>query len=169
MSQSQDLNPEEPHPAEDLCLDEELGEIQRQLCDDADRLHALFPVRDAKRLEAFVSASLTPSVSKQEGVDRTGVSRSPVPSGSRRSGKWTRVALTACLGAGLVGAMMWVVKPAAKDSPDEPVASQQAPEAGVKATPASITSLPTEFLNASQPELEALYDLMPKGNVSVEY
>lgn len=167
---------------EDFLIDGELQEIEKQLMADADHMHSLYPSMNSRRLEDLVSKCLieakeyqshenqprksnATAVQKQAaGIGRT---HSNVQGGSR-VGKWIQFSSVVSLCV-VVASIVFVWNLPTSNESNQTAESSSTDSDWVVTRPVSLEEMPREILNASQPELEAIYDMMPTENVSVEF
>lgn len=173
---------------DDYVLDAELKEIQAQLESDANHLQSLYPPCHSGQLDQLIQRCMdaaeapaanrdlenqnlvpehlvSPSSSTQK---TTAVDSNPNGMLSRR-GRLYQFASAICIMTLLVGSIAYLWNRPHRELIEEPIVSRHT-EPEVFLVPAvSVSSMPPELMNASQPELEALYDEMPSESVSIEY
>lgn len=162
---------------DDFVIDGELQEIEKQLMSDADHMHSLYPSMNSRRLEELVSkcvieaqeclAEKSDDTSGQKQAVGAEQVRSKVKTGSR-VGKWIQFssAVSLCVA---FASIVFVWNLPTSDEPNQTAESSSTDSDWVETRPVSLEEMPREILNASQPELEAIYDMMPTENVSVEF
>lgn len=172
----------EEFDSEDNLSDPALQELASQLKADADHLQDLFPPMHSRKLDDLVSRCLVSHSSISHGSDpvtdpsvetpvakplhpKTEVARKP-SFGLRRV---TQVGIGLCMSLLLIGTIAYLNPTGESNLPEPLVSSEAEPFRLIETTPVSVHQMPPEFLNASQPELEALYDLMPNENVCIEF
>ncbi len=179
MSRFEDIDPEN-----DFLIDEELREIESQLMSDAEHLHSLYPSMDSSRMDRLVaqcleSASQTsdnqiisnqkPVASEEVGIEKNSGRQNHAARWG--NGPWAKLSLAICVGLTLFFTVSFVLTRSNGEIHNQPIVSNHEDAAVViQSTPVSVSEVPAEILNASQPELVALYDLMPnQKNVSIKF
>ena len=171
MTPFEDSDPQAENHPDEFLNDEGVREIQSQLESDAQHLFSLYPPMDANRLDQLVNRCLVTAETAKEDSDKpvsTASSQDAQKSLSHAT-RWYQVGTAICIGIMLVGSFVYLWNQPGLESHDQPIVSNQS-EAELELVPAvSVSTLPTELLNASQPQLEALYDEMPSESMSIEF
>lgn len=173
---------------DDYLIGEDLRELESQLTADATFLHATYPSSSSKseRLAKLINDCVSASNRNGDGThvveedsnavvelnqQRDAVSQRTLASGSTLVA-WQNIGFGNIgfgnIGLGIIASacllicLVWYL-PRQSDPGDGSIAKSamtiQDVDAGIEVTPVSM-SLPVEFLNATQPELEAMYDNM---------
>ena len=162
---------------DDYLIDEDLRELETQLAADAQFLHATYPSSSSKseRLAKLISACVSSSNSETEKSFDTTVSmgeeneisssKQSMANGRSTLVAWHNIGLGMVASACLIICVVWYI-PQQPNSDNGSVAKSitniQDVDTVYTVTPVSM-SLPDKFLNASQPELEAMFDNMCPG------
>lgn len=158
----------------ELRRNEELREIQSQLESDAQHLQALYPPLNASRLDQLVDQCLTVAESsKSEAVPKpvqtNGPEKSSIEKGSAPSRRWYQVATAVCVGILLSGSLTYFLNQPGTETISKPAVANRSEPIVTSAPAVSVSRMPTELLNASPPELEAIYDEMGYVSTSIEF
>ena len=163
---------------DDYLIDEDLHELEMQLAADAQFLHTTYPSSSSKseRLAKLISACVSSSNSETEKSFDTTVSmgeeneisssKRSIANGRSTLVAWQNIGLGMVASACLIICVVWYF-PQQPNSDGGTVAksitNMQDVDTVYTVTPVSM-SLPDKFLNASQPELEAMFDNMCPGS-----
>lgn len=178
MSKFENPESEDDFLADDYLIDEDLHELEMQLAADAQFLHTTYPSSSSKseRLAKLISACVSSSNSETEKSFDTTVSmgeeneisssKRSIANGRSTLVAWQNIGLGMVASACLIICVVWYF-PQQPNSDGGTVAksitNMQDVDTVYTVTPVSM-SLPDKFLNASQPELEAMFDNMCPGS-----
>ena len=178
MSKFENPESEDDFLADDYLIDEDLHELEMQLAADAQFLHTTYPSSSSKseRLAKLISACVSSSNSETEKSFDTTVSmgeeneisssKRSIANGRSTLVAWQNIGLGMVASACLIICVVWYF-PQQPNSDGGSVAksitNMQDVDTVYTVTPVSM-SLPDKFLNASQPELEAMFDNMCPGS-----
>ena len=150
---------------EALFEDQELIEIQTQLLADAQHLAETYPSASNCRMEQLILQCQAQVAQESNAVVPAG----QIPSDVRSARRWYPIAFAFSIGFLVVGSFALMGNWQANPMNEQPVVSNREPTDVEESPPLTVSSMPKELLNASQPELEAIYDQMGLVSVSAEF
>lgn len=151
---------------ENFHLDASMLEIQAQLESDAKHLSELYPPMRSNQLKQLVERCQEKVRNCEEPVSQPASASEKSP---RRKVAWTQYAMSLCLGFVLVFSVTLLWKNPELNTNANPALSQNDESLALDKSDTQAIEMPAEFLNASQPELEAMYDEVGLVYVAVEF
>lgn len=129
-------------------------EMQTQLHTDAQHLAETYPPLSSSRRQDLIERC-------QLARDRSASSaatRESMETVSARHTPWLPLSLSICLGLIVCGTVAWLENRPSYQRDEQPAVAKQLPVEFSRELPVAREQVPRAFLDASQPELEAIYD-----------